>query len=1665
MDLPPAPTPPVNNGGGSNNMASGSDRTANLLNLLKFSGANAHQQRMQQQAQQSQSSPQSSPQTSQPPQEQQLHQEVPQQQQQQSVSSHNAALEEAQRQSLDFRPNEFGFGHYNGYISYVNPNDPNAKPEHEMEFDDEPQPPQQEEEPVYPEHPGSPRIHQPMPSAADPTGLLAALMRGAHDNDAEDSPKPQHSHVQHAVGPLPQVPSLPQAANSSWGPGSPAPDTRSFLLNLLNRPKPGSNEHAESRSDNHTPQSPNVSDHGQPRWRNSFQHDQPSQPSAYAAAHAAAQQYQASKTYGDFHYAAANAASQSSNQGQSQGQEPTDVNALYRQLMGSLAHSSPQSHHSVPKDQPSPAGSLHRGSQRAPSEPSSIARSPDLSRHLGRTSSHYSHHSHHSHHSTVKQTPTSTEFDRYPSTENKETVSAAVSDIAGQADRDAREALDRAEHEQNEAEISEGLDNMLQAKSEKEFDEGAHTAAQALKHELDRSDNEGVLESTLPQELADAVNDIVEETAQVADSWESADQDEIVVIEEADVPAVKVHNFPMKPWISITLQDETSVTRPVFRKEAVMEIARLKKDFDQIDRNLYTASRNYMTYGMSKQGGLRVIRQEDGRDAKVFTDTKDRIFNVAMSITPQDHEGPQKEAIIGTGISGTVYWVKIKEGEKDHIEDAHLEQYGFALPPISSQEGDTPGGVLKTRARASTIHPEYFAVGRGKSINFIWPSYIMQNNLFKPGHDRVVDTEQLLQQCSLKINTGKAGKDFTFSQDDSVVVSLDKSGRVKFWDVRDLTAVKEYCDPRHPVPAHSSLEVKEPLMTLASTPEGEKAWPTSVLLLDKQRPYQKRCALRYMIVGMKQNHTLQLWDLALGKPVQEFNLPHSKESDAVCSVMYHPASGMIIIGHPTRNSIYFAHLSAPKYNLKSVSQAEYIQRLVAQDSSLPQPDSTAVISGIREYSLEDRGILRSLDILCNPNSSHENEGDEPALFELYAMHSRGVACLLIKQHELGWSKDNKVLAPVDAVSEGVVVVSKLKSPQTSESEQSQASNGNGSRTVIKESLAANASSQSDGHRGVENVIPIRTKTEAKDPDAQAHSSKENQPEKSERRSRKKKAGNAEPATNGGAVPRNVSASKPEAKAGNNAMSSEALETAITGMETRLGANLADTFKHSLSDLHGMLDEGVRVRDQSFNQHQQKLLDMVSDVLNENTQKVLESLIHQQFTDLVIPAIGDKAGRAVTDLLNSKLPTNVSNAVQKEVQAAMPHAVNRALRSNDFVDAISDRVAAAVQGDVMSTITQQLSQNYQGIATSAAQRVAGDMHKQYQEQFERLNAQRAADSQKIDQLTNYVTQLMTTISTMATTQQSIQEQFIKLKQTPVHELPGATSSPGPRGYGAQHPMDNYGAPIAAKPSSHAGSFTGSQGHGQMPSGHHPQGYMNPSPQYSRSARAGHITSPQGSGVLSEQTGGASSVSAIAGAFANQRNKAGIDADHDLNSRIRLIEQHITEGRLQDAIIQWIQSGREVAIFRDCLIRHPASKFESLSPLILLVMLATISKNLKPNPLLKQEMEWIEMAIRSFSDQLNNSAVSISFHRFSSCTNVIQEWDKPGMRDVLGSTPSTLHLLISRVKPILSSMQDGYPTDPFVAKVDKHKLEWIVITSGRLLETFGNMGSGGHMGRYD
>ncbi|RDA83595.1 hypothetical protein CP532_2857 [Ophiocordyceps camponoti-leonardi (nom. inval.)] len=1515
MDLPPAPTPPVNSGA----MPNKADRTANLLNLLKFSSSGG-----------------SGSQQPQPPPEQ--------------------AQQDHDRSS---------FGRSS-------------------------------------QHAAAARIHQPAPSGADPTGLLAALMRGANDPDESRQQQQQQQ-------PPPQPP--PSKAFHS---GSPSSDTRSYLLNLLNRPKPSQTDQPLLAETSRSEAPSTESFHGhfkQPS--NNYPPAQQYQPPA--------QHPPRSESFSDVQHPASNVSSFSFPP--TTQESSADMSALYQQLMGSLQKSSPRDHGTQgfrvqSKDQSSPATSTRPEPPRPGSQRSPVASPLEPGHRVVDRSS--SLHSHHSTQQPVKQTPPSSEFEKL-SLADKSKEPIAPEAVAVPQDSDARPGASRPA-ERHVADLSSQdapASPQLGSRDAQEWTDESETAAQADDHVVQPANR------TTPSTSQEPASIPADKAQAVADSWESADQEEIVVIEEKEHAPVRVYNLPMKPWISITLQEDRTEPRPLFRDESIMDIARLKKDFDQMDRNLYTASQTYMTYGMSKQGGLRVIRQDDGKDAKIFSDTKDRIFNVSMLVNaPEGETGVHREAIIGTGVSGTVYWVQVKDGEKDHIEDAHLEQYGFALPAVTIDDGG-PHGAQKTRARASTTHPECFAVGRGKYINFIWPSYIMRNSLFKTGHDRVVDTERLYKQFSLRINTAKACKDFAFSQDDTVVVSVDNAGRVKFWDVRDLMAVEEGSDARAPMPAHTSLELKEPLLTLSCVAEGERAWPTSVIFLDKQRPFQRRCALRYIIVGMKQNHTIQLWDLALGKPVQELNLPHGSDSDAVCSIMYHPASGMIVIGHPTRNSIYFAHLSAPKYNLRNMSQAEYTQRLVAQDSSIPQPDSTAVISGLREYSFANRGVIRSLDILSNP--AMLQDADEPTLFELYAMHSKGVACLLIRQSELGWSKDNKVLDGVNAVEEGVVTVSDLRNRHQfelgGEQQQQQPPTRIANRAAGKETLTKGASVPADWARNPSPTgMPFKFRADTKEADAPP---KESQGKKSEPKSRKKKAASAAKDSDQTVIHRVDAAAEPAAPArasgsGGEAKSvlPEAFESAMAGVEARLTATMADTLHTSLGKLQGKMDEGARVRDESFNQHQLKLLDMVSEVLNENTQKVLESLIHHQFTKLVIPAVGDHAGRAVKEYLQHTLQPVVSSSIRDEMQRALP----RALRSGDFVKAVSDQlgavVASSLQHDVLATLTQSLTVTLSKVATQSVQRVAQELQQNHQEQMDHMKAQHAADGNKIDQLMAQVGRLTDMVSTVAASQSSLQVELSKLKQQPpVHELPAVPGSHTGSGYGALG-RQAYGPASVA---SHHGSFGGSQG------------YMA-SPHYMRGSQAA-ASSIGARDAVSEHAAASSVVSGGGGGVVMGGQSEAAEAEYQLVQRMQRIEKRIQEGRLQEAMVQWIQSGHEQAIFRRCLSGYSPSTFEGLPPLLLLVVIATISKELKPNQLLKQEIDWIEMAVRAFADNLPS-----------------YDWEGQDWEKVMKSASQTLQLLVARLSPMIASYTDGFPLDPFLANVDKGKMEWVVRSSENVLASF-------------
>jgi hypothetical protein len=858
--------------------------------------------------------------------------------------------------------------------------------------------------------------------------------------------------------------------------------------------------------------------------------------------------------------------------------------------------------------------------------------------------------------------------------------------------------------------------------------------------------------------ISSASKEQTKATEEVADSWESADADESG--KDSKNFAVRVYNFPMRPFVSITINKDSQPS--AMRPNSLMDIARLKKEFEQIDRALVTASPNHIVYAMSKSGGFRVIRQDSGKDKQVFRSTAERVFNVQICSATGVHK--DIETVLATGVNGSVFWTSINKVESDSFDDLDLESQGFVLPPVPVQDDNTSGSPVKTRAKMSSRNADFFAISRGKSIYIISP-FVARQNQYTDKKTRVVDNDKYLQERCLKISTGKAGKDFAFSGDDSLLASLDKSGRIKFWDIRDMAQQARETVPSGKRPA---LERKDPLLTLTTTLPAEKATPSSIMFVDKERPCVKAVALRYLLVGLKQNHILQLWDLGLNKPVQELYFPHDKDSDAICSISYHPKTGIIALGHPTRNSIYFIHLSAPRYNIPSMDQARYTTMLADQDPNLPRPESTAIMSGIRELSFASKGQLRSVDMLHTPVAS---EASSDVLFELYAMHSKGVTCMNIKHEDLGWSPDNKVLHPVDAEESGLISVTSI-SPNAATAE-----------TPAKSAKpAAPASPQKP--EPVKPAAPTTKPAAKQEPvvnsTSKVEKSKKAVPEQS----------TAETATNPAiltpasyaltARPK-VSATEPAPSAKEPVAvaatpspapiekSAKAVEpTAVTAPVDAEAINKAvsDVLSKEIDSLYRRLDDDRRIQDAAAAAKMDAVLRLVSSTLTDNVEKTLNKIIATNITSSVIPAIVESSSTLLNEKLTSAVSQHVTKIVPGELKASLAPAIAAALQEKEIQRVISEQTASKltpqIEQSFATVLRNSIVPNFTTLAQTSTKKAVADVERRFTEQLRDAEVQRQKDNAKIEQLSDLVLGLSKTIHEMAAGQSAFQEQILKLQ---------------------------------------------------------------------------------------------------------------------------------------------------------------------------------------------------------------------------------------------------------------------------------------------------------------
>ncbi|GFG12382.1 uncharacterized protein C20G4.08 [Aspergillus udagawae] len=1002
--------------------------------------------------------------------------------------------------------------------------------------------------------------------------------------------------------------------------------------------------------------------------------------------------------------------------------------------------------------------------------------------------------------SSVAQRPSSPILDA----EQREAVNQVVGKLVDQiVGRDVAEVREKTTMEEESLPVQTDKEESTQAVISSVASHLRDTAAEAKQ----AANIEGAAAQDAAAESSAAINEATngESGEALADSWESA-EDSAAKEEERVVP---VYNFPLKPFISISLKGNAQEL-PTIRDDGIMDIARLKKEFDQLDRSLTSATSEYIVYALAKNGGMRIIRQEDGSDKQVFRATRDRVFNVTLCTSASTSGISEEQAILGIGVSGTVYWALISRGEKDLFELDALESESLIFPPFPASDENTSGGQLKTRAKRSSHHPGFFAIGRGKNIYLVCPQAAANANYGVSGSQRTVNTEKFFKERALKISTGKAGKDFVFSDDDTVIASLDKTGRLRFWDIREVANNPDFFT-NVPSPA----EVRVPLNTFVTGSPTEKSWPTSVLFIDKLRPYVKSMALRYVLVGLKQNHTLQLWDIGLGKAVQELKFPHENESDAICSVAYHAASGIIVVGHPTRNSIYFVHLSAPRYNLQPMSQASFIKRSGDKDSSLPKPESTACMSGIREISFASKGQLRSLDLLPATKAPGDSKEDN-ALFELYVMHSRGVTCLTIKKEDLGWGVDNKIIRPVNALEGGLIEISELQTfPSYVADEPSiNGDSASASTRATPRELARKtpeAATEAAGAPAPSSTAPpTKPALKKKSAEEQAEpAAAVNGVEKPEKKKKKKAAAatavtgespaKAKEATftaveglssESGIVPQPIeqptqlappttqpssmdaplpaiTAAAPLSSGAGASKAGEIWAKHLEALQTGVTTEFNKSLGRELEGLYSRFDEERRNWDAASAAKQDQVLRLVSSTLSDNVEKNLARIVSSSIQSEVVPALTELTSAAVGKQLDQVISQHLGSVVPREVRQALPDAVARSVKQPEVMKVISDTVGEKIASHLESEMSRALHNSimpaFKTLALQAAEQIGSDMQKQLQVQMKQYEIQRHNDAAKIDQLTTLVRGLSDTVASMAAAQTNFQNEILRLNR--------------------------------------------------------------------------------------------------------------------------------------------------------------------------------------------------------------------------------------------------------------------------------------------------------------
>jgi hypothetical protein len=819
----------------------------------------------------------------------------------------------------------------------------------------------------------------------------------------------------------------------------------------------------------------------------------------------------------------------------------------------------------------------------------------------------------------------------------------------------------------------------------------------------------------------------------------------------------------IKPFIlyaSITLRHLIEPP-PRIPQAAMLGCIGFKKEFDQVDRNLAVATSSYIAYAL-KNNGFKVFRPEEGDVKKLFESSKERVFNIALSTSKTSEAQPAKpSAILATGVNGTIFWAPFTKFKAVPAELAfsHPEAPGFLMPPLDLAEDPNSNSQLKTRVKASSRHPDFFAYGRGKWIYFIRPFVAVQPAYTNPKTE-VLDFEKYSKKEHFKISVGKAAKDFAFSPDDTVLASIDKLGKLKFWDISFLVDPKE----------NDSFKVKSSIFTIhtsSSENEKAKAWPTTVMFFDREEVMEEGLAARYVIVGTKQNHNIQIWDLYLGQKVTELNLPHDNESDGVCSLVYNAKLSLLIIGHPTRNSIYIVGLSPPKYPAKKspngLTQAEFLTLLVARDPKIRPPKSTVCIMSFREYSLNNLdiegdkiGTLRSLDVSVDAPEDGAPNHAEDYVMTLIIYHSRGIFQFTINLEQLGLTADHQeIVKPkiVEQGPQGQIVVEQIVQPrQAPATEESASASAPVATTQVEES----SKSASDNNIGTNAGAEKKKERKKKISDAGSKASSFVPEELSPSSTR-----------NTLSKPFRVESSPLKRSTSPVLFEESPVSTPSTpaGIEARITEKLNSMQKRISDDLSRQISQSLpQTIEKNFNP-------MVTKAVSEKLENLKESIANgfdRSATSAFGNAIKNSLPREmekVASIVSTKLSQDsnfiraLSSNITKDVNASVAKDVQKLSQS---IGSIVENTAGAATASAIAKVEKRLVEQ---LAVHEARRM------QDSEQISALEARSKYDSETINRLTEHISNMTVAMRELVEEQAKFKSEVLtQLQSTAVSAYP-------------------------------------------------------------------------------------------------------------------------------------------------------------------------------------------------------------------------------------------------------------------------------------------------------